>query len=442
MSAPTVLAQSSAPRTPGSATRSPYGRPHRPRPARVVAPELRVSDTPAAVVLRAVVQRGPVSRDVIVSATGISTATVNRHVSALIAAGLLRERADLSTSGAVGRPRVPVEVDHEGQCTLGVHIGATTTRIVAVDLRGTVLGGVEIATPSGPHAGALRSIAESAASFAARWHRRRILFVGVAIGGRVNVQKGTVDHPRLAWSDAPVGAVLGERLGAVVAVAPHVEAMAASELLLATESAPEDAGRPEAGGSVGGRPGTSLYFYAREMTGLALTIDGRVHTPAGGPGSIAHLPTGSDAVCDCGRTGCLEATVSDRAVVAAAQRAGLLDESERSIAAVYLAARTGSTVAQGLLNDRADALGRALALVHDVVNPDSVQVGGQAFTAYPAAMERVEAAFESSSSVATSRRVRITSFGKRVQDHAAAAVSLGSLYADPVVTMRKIDAQR
>jgi hypothetical protein len=81
-------------------------------------------------------------------------------------------------------------------------------------------------------------------------------------------------------------------------------------------------------------------------------------------------------------------------------------------------------------------------LVHDVVNPDSVQVGGQAFTAYPAAMERVEAAFESSSSVATSRRVRITSFGKRVQDHAAAAVSLGSLYADPVVTMRKIDAQR
>ncbi|KQU04208.1 hypothetical protein ASG56_12485 [Rhodococcus sp. Leaf7] len=415
--------------------RSPLGRPPhtrtgRARFARVVAPELRVSDTPAAVVFRAVVQRGPVSRDVIVGATGISTATVNRHVSALISAGLLRERADLSTSGAVGRPRVPVEVDHEGQCTLGVHIGATTTRIVAVDLRGTVLGGVEIPTPTGGHSGALRSIAESAAAFAARWHRRRILFVGVAIGGRVNAQKGTVDHPRLAWSDAPVGAVLGERLGAVVAVAPHVEAMAASELLLAPETADKD------------HTGTSLYFYAREMTGLALTIDGRVHTPAGGPGSIAHLPTGSSAVCDCGRTGCLEATVSDRSVLAAARASGLVDESERSISAVYLAARTGSPVAEQLLNDRADALGRALALVHDVVNPDSVQVGGQAFTAYPAAMERVEAAFAAASSVATSGRVRVTTFGKRVQDHAAAAVSLGSLYADPVVTMRKIDAQR
>ena len=430
MSVPTVHARSAAPLR--SRSRTAAAHPLRRSPARVIAPEMRVSDAPASVVLRSVVRRGPVSRDVVVGDTGISTATVNRHVTALIGAGLLRERADLSTAGAVGRPRIPVEVDHEGQCTLGVHIGATTTRIVAVDLRGVVLGGVEVATPTGAAPGALRSLAESAAAFVGRWHRRRILLVGVAIGGRVTTRTGTVDHPRLGWTQAPVGAAFGERLGSVVSVAPHVEAMAASELLLGGPAGPAR------------ESGTSLYFYARETSGLAISINGRVHTPSGGPGSIAHLPTGSSAVCDCGRTGCLDATVSDRAIVAAAHRAGVLPPSERSIAAVYLAARTGVAATQQLLDERADALGRALALVHDVLNPDSVQVGGQAFTAYPPAMERVEASFARHSALATTGSttgsIRVTGFGKRVQDYAAAAVSLGPIYADPVGTMRKIGA--
>lgn len=399
-----------------------------PRTARVVPADLRCGDGPAAVVLRSAVQHGPVTRDVVAADAGISAATVNRHVKALIGAGLLRERPDLGVPGAVGRPRIPIEIDHERQCTLGVHIGATTTRIAAVDLRGTVLGGVEIATPSGPPLAALRSVADSVAAFASRWHRRRVLLVGVAVGGRVDTATGIVDHPRLGWTGAPVGSVISERLGAVVSVAPHVEAMAASELLL------PGAHRGE------GTTGTSLYFYARETTGVALTIDGRVHTPSGGPGSVSHLPTGSTVACDCGRTGCLDATVGDRAVVAAARASGVLAESERSIASLYLAARSSDAGAQRVLGERADALGRALALVHDVINPDRVRLGGQAFTAYPPAMERVERAFREHSHTANPARLSVTSFGARVQDHAAAAVSLGPLYADPVGAMRRVGA--
>ena len=51
--------------------------------------------------------RGPVGRDVIAGVTSLSIATVNRQVIALLDAGLLRERADLAVSGAIGRPRVP-----------------------------------------------------------------------------------------------------------------------------------------------------------------------------------------------------------------------------------------------------------------------------------------------------------------------------------------------
>jgi hypothetical protein len=79
----------------------------------IVAPSLCVADAAAASVFNAARSRGPIARDVIAKVTQLSIATVNRQVTALLDAGVLRERADLAVSGAIGRPRVPVEVNHE-----------------------------------------------------------------------------------------------------------------------------------------------------------------------------------------------------------------------------------------------------------------------------------------------------------------------------------------
>ncbi|EUA86086.1 hypothetical protein I551_7424 [Mycobacterium ulcerans str. Harvey] len=122
--------------------------------------------------------RGPVGRDVIATTTSLSIATVNRQVIALLDAGLLWERADLAVSGAIGRPRVPVEVNHEPFVTLGLHIGARTTSIVATDLLGRTLDTVETATPRSSASSALASLADSAGRYLRRWHRRRALWVG------------------------------------------------------------------------------------------------------------------------------------------------------------------------------------------------------------------------------------------------------------------------
>lgn len=395
----------------------------------VVVPELRIADNPAASVLRVASTEGPSSRDSAARATGLSTATVNRQVSALLGVGLLRERADLTASGAVGRPRIPFEVNHEPYATIGIHIGAVVTKVVICDLRGRILGAVEISTPAGSAPTALASITRSAGAFAARWLRRTPLWVGVAVGGRVDTATGTVDHPRLGWEGAQVGTIIGGGLGLPVSVSGHVEAMAASELLLAPVRTTEVA------------TGTSLYFYARETAGIALTIDGRVHTPSTGPGSIAHVPTGSNAQCFCGSRGCLEATVSDRAVVAAAVERGVLtaDDPRRSVAKLHQLAQNGSLGAQEVLKERAQALGKTVGLLRDLFNPDRVLLGGQAFTEYPAGIPHVAAAFSRSSTLPR-RDIRITGFGSKVQEFAAAAVSLSSVYSDPLASMRRAAA--
>lgn len=403
-------------------------------PRHIAPPSLHLSDSAAAAVFRAVRLRGPVGRDVIAKVTSLSIATVNRQVIALLEAGLLRERADLAVSGAIGRPRVPVEVNHEPFVTLGVHIGARTTSIVATDLFGRTLDTVETPTPLTPAGPALASLADSASRYLRRWHRRRPLWVGVAIGGAVDSNTGHVDHPRLGWRQAPVGPVLADVLGLPVSVASHVDAMAGAELLLGMRRfAPSSP--------------TSLYVYARETVGYALVIGGRVHCPASGPGTIASLPAQSELL---GGTGQLESTVSDEAVLAAARRLRLLPSagaasvtrtsgSATAVTDLLRVARAGNQQAKDLLAERARVLGEAVALLRDLLNPDELVVGGQAFTEYPEGMEHVEAAF-AARSVLSPRNIRVAAFGNRVQEAGAGAVSLGGLYADPISAMRRSGA--
>jgi len=200
----------------------------------------------------------------------------------------------------------------------------------------------------------LASLAESASRYLRRWHRRRPLWVGVAIGGAVDSATGHVDHPRLGWRQAPVGPVLADALGLPVSVASHVDAMAGAELLLGMRRfAPSSP--------------TSLYVYARETVGYALVIGGRVHCPASGPGTIAALPAYSELL---GGTGQLESTVSDEAVLGAARRLRILPGlvggasatrtggSAAGITDLLRVARAGNQQAKELLDERAGCLVR------------------------------------------------------------------------------------
>ena len=398
--------------------------------ANVFPPALRAPESAAAAVFAAVRHRGPVARDVIASVSGLSIATVNRQVSALLDARLLRERPDLAVPGAIGRPRIPVEVNHEPFLNLGIHIGARATSIVAADLFGRTLDAVETATPTGDQGAGLASLADSARRYLSRWHWRRALWIGVAIGGVVDTDTGHVDHARLGWSQAPVGPALARALGLPVSVAPHVDAMAGAELLLGNQ-------QPLTGSS-------GLYFYARETVGFAQVIDGRVHTPSGGPGTIAGLPVQSELL---GGTGQLESTVSDEAIVAAARKSGILPASgpNSSITALRRIARqdegSSASDARELFAERARVLGGAVALLRDMLNPDDVLVGGQAFTEYPEAMKQFRAAF-AERSLLPARDIRVTGFGNRVQESGAGIVSLSGLYADPLGALRRSYGRR
>ncbi|CAM5610309.1 sugar kinase [Streptomyces avidinii] len=341
----------------------------------------------ASAVLLAVLAHGPVARSGIPALCGLSPAAVSRQTTALLRAGLLRELHEYAeppgpaapgdpsgpggpgSLGGPGRPRIPLDLHTGpvgGPLVAGLHIGVPASTFSVVDLRGRVL-----ARRAFPHAGHApaelpATIATELDGFLRKFRSgstgtrvtggatRPLLGLGAALGGWVRPADGTVvRHDALGWHDLPLGAVLSERLGLPVSVDNHARAVAQAEILF---------GRPEARSSL-------LHLFIGNVVDAAFGIGGTVHQgPGAAAGDVAHLPVpGSLAPCACGRTGCLQASVSDTVVGAEAVRRGIVPEP--SVNLLVDAAATGDPRADRLLRERARTVGRAAALLLDVFNP-------------------------------------------------------------------------
>ncbi len=373
----------------------------------MVPAALRVGRSPAAVVLALVRSAGPVTRDRLALHSDLSTATVNRQVHALAGAELIVERPDLVDGGGIGRPKVPLTLNHEGLAVAAMHIGARRTLLAIADLAGRTLHSHAVLTPDGDPVEVIGILADALAELISRFSGRRFLWAGVAVGGDVDETTGAVDHPVLGWRGAPVGAMVNQALGLPVSVCEHVQAMAAAELVLA----------PPVGGAVPGR--SSIYWYARETVGMALTVDGHVQVPRTGAGTVAHVPVRAPLFGPSGIGPSGIGTVGLQQVIGTSALRGAMR-------------RSGSAAESSLVEERARALGEAIATIADVLNPDTVIVAGDAFANHPRGLAPVQAAFDAARHLPHRLELTPTRFGLGVQEAAAVVVALSVIYADPI----------
>lgn len=381
----------------------------------------RVDETTAAGrILQELRRGGPATRTMLATATGFSASTVNRAVAELLAYELLCDRPDLAPRGRVGRPHVPVDLNADRFVLAGAHVGVRDTLVVAGDLWGRELRRTTFPTPSRPDELFTR-IGETIRAHERVLPERVPVRAGLAVGGRYDRSRGIVDHSRLGWAQLPVDALFGSVVATPYTVVPQVEAMAEVEYR-----------RYEA--TFRHRPASWLYVYARETVAVAWLVDGVARSSVDGPGTVAHLPTEWRVQCECGRVGCLEAAVADSTVVDIAVRSGVLPAVD-GIGSVYTAAESGNRVAAELLRHRSQVLGRAVALVRDIVNPEVVTVGGQAFTRYAPARAHVLDGYRRSSSY-RDVPLRFSDHGDEIQSAAALGAASSAVFTDPTGALR------
>ncbi|MFI5632987.1 ROK family protein [Streptomyces sp. NPDC051664] len=379
----------------------------------------------AATVLRTVLDHGPVARMTIAALSGLSPAAVSRQCTDLVRVGLVRELPELVESSGVGRPQIPVDLhtgEPGGPVAGGVHIGVPGSTFGLLDLRGRLL-----ARRTLPHDGIAsgdlsRQILHGLRAFLADAGRgRRLLGVGAALGGWVDSGLGTVvRHDALGWHQRPLAAELARGLGGLeVRIDNHARAIAQSEILF---------GRPAARRSL-------VHLFVGNVVDAALGIAGVVHQgPGSGAGDVAHLPVPDSTVtCPCGRSGCLEATASDTAVALTAVRRGIVPDPD--VFLVVDAAAAGDRRADRLLRERARAVGRATALMLDVLNPDLVVVTEHSSMLNPDYLEEIRGAAVDLSHVCRDpERIVSPHAGTTVLPVAAGTILLNPLFRHPLAT--------
>ncbi|MFD5635904.1 ROK family protein [Streptomyces sp. NPDC058122] len=367
----------------------------------------------ASVILRSVLEHGPVARSTISRLTGLSPASVTDYCARFTERGLIREAAAPLRSGGVGRPHLPVDLDRSRFVVGGVHVAVPYTTVALLDLRGRVLTEKRLRHERTEPGQVLANAADAITALLAGVPGRTALGVGVAAGGWVDAESGTiVEHPLLGWHDVAVRETIGARTGLPVHVDGHARALVNGERLF---------GRARGSRSV-------LHLFAGNVVDAAFATHDQVHHgPRSQAGAIAHLPlTGGSERCDCGRTGCLQAELSERTLCRRARELGVTDGSNPMH--VVSAAAAGDPLAVGLLTERSRMVGRAAGLLLDVLNPETVVV------TEIGAIHREDCLDALREAVGPERASAVvpTSFPDAVLAVAGGSVVLDVLYRDPL----------
>jgi predicted NBD/HSP70 family sugar kinase len=383
------------------------------------SPIARASDanrrrTSASVVLRSVLEHGPVARSTIAKLTGLSPASVTDYCARFAQLGLIREAAVPRRSNGVGRPHVPVDLDDSRFVVGGVHVAVPHTTVALLDLRGRVVASRELGHEGGTDPG--RVLARAVDGLGALLDGapgHRPLGVGFAAGGWVDREAGTVvEHQLLGWRDVPVRELIGARTGLPVQVDGHARALVNAERLF---------GRARGSRSV-------LQFFVGNVVDAAFATNDEVHHgPRSQAGAIAHLPLGGGTEpCACGRVGCLQVELSERTLCRRAREAGVI-AGVNPMHLVKVAAG-GDPVAARLLVERSRMTGRAVGLLLDILNPETVVV------TEVGAMHREDCLSALREEVGPERAAAVvpSSFPDSVLAMAGGSVALDMIYRDPL----------
>ncbi|MFC5955058.1 ROK family protein [Streptomyces pratens] len=310
-------------------------------------------------VMHTVSAEGPLSRAAVASRIGLTRAAVSTLVDELVRSGLLEELGP-ERPGRVGRPGSALAVSGGGPAGIGAEVGVDHLAVCAVDLRGEV------------RARAVRHVPNRGRSPAAVSEELTALLLRVvgaiedeglwpagltvAVPGLVARDARTVVRaPNLGWHDTDLGALLPARFPLTVANEANCGALA--ELWLGE-----------------GTPRDFLHVSAEIGIGAAVVVDGRLLLGNRGfAGELGHVPVRPDGPeCACGGRGCLEQYAGEEAVL----RAAGLEPGEDRVGLLAGRAEQGDPAARRALHDAGTALGIALTGAVNLLDPESVVLGG------------------------------------------------------------------
>jgi predicted NBD/HSP70 family sugar kinase len=321
---------------------------------------------------------GPMPRAEIATVTGLSPAAVTFVINELIGEAYVIEGE--AQTGATGRRPIPVDINYDGHLAVGFKLRQHSIDCVLTDLATTPI--VSLSAPvadTGAH-GMVDAITRSIPELLSKAKRESdaIIGIGVSIPGEVDAANGVcIQSPRFGWHNLPFADILGEKVHVPVWIDDDVNAFTVAQRLFG-------AGRQYKNFvtlAVGTGIGSSLVVNGELFRGS--------HGAAGKLGHITAVEGGR--LCECGRRGCLMAHAAEPAMVEDWGRAKGFEATRADFAA---AIDEKDEKAIAVMTAAGEMIGRHLADLVNLFDPEVVVAGGESMQFGDAILEPIKAAME------------------------------------------------
>lgn len=304
---------------------------------------------------------------------GLSIPTVSKLVEELTETGLIREGGKTETGN--GRHPNTYGLNPVSCYFVGVDIKNSGVSLGLMDFGGTIIEQqLDMPLESQNSVDNLSRLCSLIENFinSRSIDRESILSVNVNISGRVNPMMG-YSYSRYNFDEIPLSEVLSEKLGTRVCIENDTRAMTYGEYIYGDCSTIDNL----------------IFINLSWGLGLGIIIDGKIYYGKSGfAGEIGHMVTyNNEILCRCGKKGCLETETSGSALVRKLKER--LDAGANSIIAdryrdngditledVFEAIDGEDLLCIELVEDMGRELGRWLAGIINIFNPEKVIIGG------------------------------------------------------------------
>ena len=344
---------------------------------------MSVKRTNRSVALRALHEKGAMSRKRLAESMNLTPAAITKIVGEMISDGLLSE-GEMLSSGNAGRREILIDINPRAACGLGVLINLRQAILSAAWLDGSVIFAEEVPLPAGA------PTEETAERLSGRLlellkengiERECVVGLGIAVRGITSEDGRMVRNSfgALAETEYPLCARFEELTGFRCLMENNVRSLLAAQMFLS---------RDETAGS-------QFFLRCGYGIGAALSIDGKIwHGVTAQCAEIGHIPVirRGGKPCHCGKSGCLETIASpgsireDALAILSEEKTPLLwrkcqeqGREKLSVFDVFTAASNGDEGAAGIVDQAVQALATAVKALIYLVDPGKIVLYGSLF---------------------------------------------------------------
>ena len=303
-----------------------------------------------------------------------SIPTVTKLLCELMEEGFIEDLGKQGTSG--GRKPNIYGLCASAGYLVGVDIGTQDVSVAVTDFKGNVIAYREnLNVTLESTEASFRKMCDALLGYISTLDidSDRILAYGINLTGRVNCETG-FSFSYFIGEDRPLTAYLEEMLGKTVFIDNDSRAMAYGEYIC----------------GVGNGEKNMLFINLSWGLGMGMVLDGKLsYGKSGYSGEIGHFPyKDNDIMCRCGKIGCLETVASGSAIYRffmdrlESGRASVLKpkfdrKEEISLDEIVDALKEEDVLAIEAVEATGRELGRAIAGLINIFNPELVVIGGR-----------------------------------------------------------------